>query len=460
MGFETVCTEKIDSGSSESGLTLVQVAIALIVVGILMVPMIQMYNINKIERQFRENNKKLDDIAIALNKFAQQNKSYPLPAVPTLASGTANYGQPAAANSSSCSGVLSNGIRCVAGAIPNTATSSEVLVGSVPFQALGLKEEESYDMYGSKITYAVTRELTNSSTFNNTHGAIGLRNQNGQPLNGGGDFNSRDASGSNRVLFVVISHGADRKGAYDKNGALSSCNIAGQDQDNCNRTTMTGQFRGRQKTDTNDSTVLINELSKGFALGTGANYFDDSIAFRTTANDEFWAGLRDNSNPATEEGAFSSAPVWTAILSPKASYTVDEKPKATLDVSGAVQVGKTMTQTICDQTTDASGTVKCFRMKNLTAPEPNPSADPGVDTSIKCENETGLVGLNKKTEPNAANYGAAPHSRLTETQQYIEKNCDNVTTIGTSAPILGTVGTCPVGKGIQGWSGGTIICQP
>lgn len=444
--------------SSESGLTLVQVAIALMVAGLLLVPVIQMYNVNKIERKFRENNKKLEDISIALNKYAQQNKRYPLPAVPTQTPSDSNYGEVAAASSAACTGFLPNGINCVSGDAPNTALTNEVLIGTVPFRALGLKEENAYDMNGSKITYAVTRELVDSDTFKNTNGAIGIRNQNGTPLNGGGDANTKDATNRSRVLFAVISHGADRKGAYQKNGTLSSCAIAGQDQNNCNRAGMTGLFRGRQKVDPTNSAILTEEISKGFSLGIGSEYYDDTISYRTTANDEFWAGLREKFDAGTEEASFSSAPVWTAIVAPKISYTEQQKPRATLDVEGSVQVRKAMTQTICDQAEDDSGSVVCFRMENLTAPEPGLDAEKGVKTALKCENETGLVGLDKDTETDSSKYGSAPRSKLAQTQKYISKKCDDISRLPAGSPVAASINTCP--NGIRGWISGSVVCQP
>ncbi|PZP55505.1 MAG: hypothetical protein DI586_06700, partial [Micavibrio aeruginosavorus] len=62
----------IDNRQSEKGLSLLEIAIALIVVGLLVTPLLQMYNINKMERISRENNKGLENIAVALNKYDKQ----------------------------------------------------------------------------------------------------------------------------------------------------------------------------------------------------------------------------------------------------------------------------------------------------------------------------------------------------------------------------------------------------
>ncbi len=440
----------LDTRQSEKGLSLLEIAIALIVVGLLVTPLLQMYNINKMERVSRENNKTLENIAIALNKYAQQNKKYPVPANPTLTAADASYGSSAAiAPSVACNGVITGqGVRCTIGATNNASPANEVLIGTVPFLELGLNDKDTFDIYGSKITYAVTRRLTNKTTFNDKEGAIGLVNQNGTPLDGGGDFNVLDSSGKPHVLFALINHGANRSGAYQKDGSLAPC--SGQlDTDNCNRdpsiangpSTIDGSFRGRQKYDpANAPNGLLPELSKSFALGTGTGFYDDTVTFRTTSRDEGWSSLRSDVSD-TEAGTFLSESGKVMIKKDPSESTT---AVASMDVDGAVQVYKTTSPTVCNRMDVNPSTDDCFKIKNIASKEPDPTElAGGIDKAIKCDDMGGLKGMSKAKKD--------PQSRE-QNDYYIKRRCP-----ATESPMPAT--TCPTDKGISKIVNGEPQCS-
>ncbi len=456
---------------SEQGISLLEISIALIVVGILIVPILQMYNINKMERQSRENNKSLENIAIALNKYAQQHKKYPVPSDPTLAASNASYGTPGLVTATSnCASIT--GVRCINGASPNTADIDEVLIGTVPFRELGLDEKEIYDIYGSKITYYITRQLTDPNTFRNGAGAIRIADQDNQPLvikltrqNGSvlndpssdselSEPDTINASNENRVMFAIVSHGADRKGAWQRDGTISACTNAGLDANNCNSASMTSTLRGRYKSETvtiedpaspgTNIQAILQSPSRSFSNASGATHYDDTLVYRTTSRDKGWTGLRSE-NATDEEGAYLSEAGKIAI---KADITTPVTPNAAMDVGGNVQAFKTMAQTVCNE---SAGTTNCFRLKNILAPEPTDPvemAKGGLDKSVKCDSENGLTGFDLQTDSSVRNNTHTPN----QSERFIKRNCPS-----TKVPSGNTNQGCP--NGISRIVGGFVQCR-
>ncbi len=466
----------LDTRQSEKGLSLLEIAIALIVVGLLITPMLQMYNINKMERVSRENNKTLENIAIALNKYAQQNKKYPVPANPTLPSTDTFYGTPATITASdACAGIfVSQGVRCFGGTTPNTSPVNQVLAGTVPFLELGLNEKDIYDIYGSKISYVVTRQLTVNNTANpddpnafvNGAGAIAIIDQDNAPI--GVKLTNKDTptliyndpdtesqisnadtydGSNNRVMFALISHGEDRKGAWQGDSTLSACTNPGLDTSNCNQTSMTATLRGRSKKDVitikdpaNPLATVQAELtspSRSFAKPEGANHYDDTIVYRTTSRDEGWSSLRSDVSDA-EAGTFISESGTVMIKDDPSELTTAE---ASMDVGGAVKVYKTKSQTICNRKDGGTTTWNCFRTINISGKEPDPTDWVGSpNAAVKCNDMGGLQGFSKQneSEPNSA---------------YIKRDCPTE----TKSPIPPS--SCPTGMGISKLVNGVPQCS-
>jgi type II secretory pathway pseudopilin PulG len=96
----------------------------------------------------------------------------------------------------------------------------DVLIGAVPTKILGLPDTAGEDQWGNKLTYVVTKTYTNSFTF-------------ATPVTAGATVNTETNQG-----YVILSHGADGKGAYTaKKGivgkACASTSGEGADLVNC-----------------------------------------------------------------------------------------------------------------------------------------------------------------------------------------------------------------------------------
>jgi hypothetical protein len=131
--------------------------------------------------------------------------------------------------------------------LPPAGSGIWIRIGALPTRTLGLPEAMGEDEWGNQLSYAVTESLTDTTGF---------------PA-GVGRIRVVDAAGANlatNVSFILISHGADGKGAFSAKGSVmgKSCNsAAGLDQENCN----------------NDTVFRDAELS----FDPGASFFDDLV---------------------------------------------------------------------------------------------------------------------------------------------------------------------------------------
>ncbi len=144
----------------------------------------------------------------------------------------------------------------------NGHNGGRVIIGAVPYAALGISPQDTLDAYKNKIFYAVTGVATVAGAMDGTPPAGGIEVNNG-------------AAAPVRTQFLLFSAGADSLGTWNAAGVQSTtpCPAAGATQrDNClfttgNVTTAAATFTNADQTDTNTNT-----------------HFDDTLAF-TLAND-------------------------------------------------------------------------------------------------------------------------------------------------------------------------------
>jgi prepilin-type N-terminal cleavage/methylation domain-containing protein len=236
-----------------SGFSLVELAIALAVIGLVLGTTLTLYQGYIRTKAENDTETRQELIRIAIARFVATNGRLPCPARPNLATTNASSGV------EQCTPV--------GGATGVTATAGfrgmgQVLVGSLPFASLNMSIVDGYDGWGSSFTYAVTQSLTDAGTFNESNGGIRLV--------------SFDAAGAATTLanprvvtsngaqqdsfmFAVVSHGPDKKGSFTVAGiAQTACTGTARDVQNCNRT----------------ATFAISPRNY---IGTGANFYDDAF---------------------------------------------------------------------------------------------------------------------------------------------------------------------------------------
>lgn len=200
-----------------SGFTLVEMAIVLVIIGLLLGGMLMPLSAQMDQRRNSETQKALDEINQALIGFAVANGRLPCPASATTATGAAGAGlEPTP---------------IVAGGCASPA-------GVLPWATLGVNEA---DAWGNRYTYRVTTEFARAAsgqtTFTGTncpppanplYAAFALCSQGNMTLlsTGGG------STISSNVPAVVISHGKNGNGAYTSQGTQLSPGADADELDN------------------------------------------------------------------------------------------------------------------------------------------------------------------------------------------------------------------------------------
>lgn len=203
-----------------SGFTLVEMAIVLMIVGLLLGGLIPTLSAQMESQRINETRKQLDEIQQALIGYALVNGRLPCPAEASLATGLANAGVEA---------VTGNTCACVASSGNTVADNSAIactggtVTGVLPWVTLGIKETDAWER---RYTYRVTRHFADqisANTFGSgctpssapTAASFALCSP-GEP-----DVYSADSGGTviaNNVPVLFLSHGKNGAGAYLSNG--------------------------------------------------------------------------------------------------------------------------------------------------------------------------------------------------------------------------------------------------
>jgi prepilin-type N-terminal cleavage/methylation domain-containing protein len=183
----------------QNGFTLVEMAIVLMIVGILLGGLLVPLSAQMAQRNISDTQKALSEIKEAIIGYALANGRLPCPADPTIATGSANAG--------------------ISRATCTTAANS---TGALPWATLGVSET---DAWGNRYTYRVTPDFADaiaSSTYGGctpspiptlaSFGLCSVGNLNVLSAATGGTT----IAGS--VPVVIISHGKNGAGAYTTQG--------------------------------------------------------------------------------------------------------------------------------------------------------------------------------------------------------------------------------------------------
>jgi prepilin-type N-terminal cleavage/methylation domain-containing protein len=257
------------------GFTLLEVALALIVISLVMVPYIQVYKQYMNDQIKEQSDDYISVIQSALQKYAMRYGRYPMPANPSLGPGSAaGFGQEVAlATIGNCSAASLAACRTTAawGVVPNNT----VLIGAVPFAALGLPQKYNLDGYNNKFTYAVTESLTVAASYKDNGGIIQVIDELGS-----------ETQGTNKnAHYVIVSHGSDRKGAFTLNGIQTiTCDLSilSRDNDNCDNN---ATFRSNFATIGTGGNAKYTRDEIDVA---GPNHYDDYIHWATSTDTDIW----------------------------------------------------------------------------------------------------------------------------------------------------------------------------
>lgn len=140
------------SSSSQSGFSLVEIAMVIMIIGLLIGGSLSMIKPYMQMAQRNLTQKKMENISLALANFAQNYGRLPCPADPSLIETNPLFGSPRNSGSDGLDVAENN--------------CSSRYVGIIPFRAIGLDKKQIYDSYNNLITYAVSEEMAKYNSTN------------------------------------------------------------------------------------------------------------------------------------------------------------------------------------------------------------------------------------------------------------------------------------------------------
>jgi prepilin-type N-terminal cleavage/methylation domain-containing protein len=236
---------KRKQNQADAGFTLIEVAIVIIILGIISAALTSSL-LSYIKRsEIRSTESKLLEIDSALQTFLELNGRYPCPASLTVQQDTANFGVEISAGNCSTAGAVV-GTTSVGS---NNGAATNVRIGAVPVRTLNLPDDYIMDAWGNRFTLAMTEGLATAGTYSRDLGGVSIIDSNGNSV----------VQPADTAHYMIVSHGDTGLGATALGGgAAPACNPATLDGENCD----------------NDSTFRDTLLT---GTGAAANFFDDHV---------------------------------------------------------------------------------------------------------------------------------------------------------------------------------------
>ena len=279
-----------------------------------------------------------------------------------------------------------------------------ILIGAVPIKTLEELElssiqitgKDAYDGYGYKLTYAVSEQLAYDDTtfplsaskapqtgkreFDESLGIIDVIDE----------FGNTILEPEKTAHFVLVSHGKNGKGAYNKKGdCIEKCTVSltdptlpEQDPD-----TMNPDPDESENCDNNDIRFLsgLHSRAKGY-------YNDDTVKFQNLRMSTLWSYTRSQEIPAQDP---NDPPVEISRIvstSPSNVGVGTETPIEKIHISGDVLATKIMSLGICDE--DGN---KCMSAESIAGNDPNMTcSEPNQAIRVIQNNEVICVDIFEK----------------------------------------------------------------
>ncbi|MDD9900764.1 MAG: prepilin-type N-terminal cleavage/methylation domain-containing protein [Alphaproteobacteria bacterium] len=290
------------------GYTLIELAIVLVVAGMVIAGGASAYRIYKQTQSHVVTTDNVERVTDRLGRYLARFGEYPCPARLDALRTDADYGMSTDCTDTSVGdGTCAGGI-CIErsnrtpGAFPPQTPPGQVRVrrGAVPFRVLGISEEQSYDGYGSRLMYAVTEHLAVDTSYGNDGGGITI-------LDGSGNhFFTTPQDGAH---YVVFSTGPDRKGGYTRQGVPHvACDSNAMDGNNCftdNGTQQWAEYR----------IARYSEIP-------GAGHFDDTVRFFSSVSAPMWRSVNNGRDIMDMVGADTTGKVGVGGIAPN-NYAVE-----------------------------------------------------------------------------------------------------------------------------------------
>lgn len=372
--------------TNSDGFSLIEVAIGLLIIGIIMAPMLDEYAAYKnslIVDTTKGNSSVIQD---ALQKYAVNTGWYPAPASPGVNSTNVNFGVQtplALAALPACAGndtvackTPCTGANCIAKGSP------PVLIGDVPFATLGLPKQYILDGWGRKYTYAISSNLTTlggAANFDDSGGVVLVVDSASKgPTYTAGPPPASTGTGDSKAHYAVVSHGRDGIGAFTIDAVnVAICAGVGKDLDNCNND---GRFNNGYAPFYDPKGIL--QYNRQESNPAGANHFDDYVGYETSTASDIWTKVVNGAAIGNMKTRIDS----NILIQLPTSPAGPTNPQARVDVRGNAEADRLWTQNLCDTSANSynggTGLYTNFRCKATTMTSTAVAGTNGFDPKI------------------------------------------------------------------------------
>ncbi len=292
---------KLKPHTQSKAFSLLEMAVVLGIVGIVAGSFLTALSATDEQTSIIETKQRLDKIETALMAFYTANDRLPCPTPNNIQDSNVAFGYEHNPGGGPCTGAVPGGISEIHGGTAN----DRIWVGTLPTRTLGLPDSYMYDAWGSRLTYGIINALGQNtadfSTYNSTtpDNDIIIIDEEGDASSG---VATNAAIVNNRlnvnveVVYVLVSHGADRDGSFKKDGTSFGCNtgVPTLDAENCDYTL--GGVRGATFRD-----MAIQDTSTA-----NTNFYYDYIRWKTLDN---FATQTTQINAALATGAGATLPI-------------------------------------------------------------------------------------------------------------------------------------------------------
>lgn len=300
---------------ASAGYSLIQIAISIMIIGIIMTALMTAYAIQQKRDETANAALITQKASNEVRNFRKVTGRYPCPAPLDVTRDDATYGKESDCtdDTSIGEGAFDGGIYVSAGirgnliadfgvdtdsdgtndtffldhdgddstaprAITDPANQRlRVRIGMLPFrQMMGMTEDNAYDSHGSRLFYAVTEVLAVKAE-NDNFGAINIEDPDGNSM----------VNPPQSAHFIIFSAGENRIGGVNREGEITfPCTGGSEDTNNCN-------FMNGGETDNRFVVASKN-------ANAGADEYDDNVQYFSPETIDLWRRVEDSPNNITE----------------------------------------------------------------------------------------------------------------------------------------------------------------
>lgn len=308
---------KRTSIKNEAGFSLIELAIVMVIIGLLTVPLLQRYNIYREQERLDYTTIAMNALNNALGDYYIAHGYYPLPADRAIAFGQTDHGKQVALSALTA---LSPG-SCTSGngACKVAGDPGFAYTGGIPYVDLGIPYSDMVDGYKNLISYSVSEDMADPARANDET-RVGSITVNEVKVATGG---ASTTTAHENIYYALTSYGNNGAGSFNVNGLQVPCDSGLAEGENCDL-----------------DAELMHNRSKSF--GNNSDYYDDYVQYVASSPAAIWA-----LSEATPGGIYNTnaGPIGIGTKTPDPG--ADKKIK--LDVVGDVKADNLRGQKYCDR---------------------------------------------------------------------------------------------------------------